>query len=107
MFLIPAVALSVHWRFERCQTRGPGLCGRLLFVGAHEWGGKSGIGEPDYSEYVDAPGSKYSAAAGFGPPTRPLNASLHKAKLADACADDRFDRSKVERDTTMSKHAID
>ena len=49
------------------------------FIGAYEWGGKSGIGQHDW---VSGSGgnvlnSKYGTRAGFGPNTRPLNTILY------------------------------
>src|SRR3990172_9948545 len=46
----------------------PSLANDPTFVGAYEWGGKSGIGWPDYRNDFGASGalaSKYGTAAGF------------------------------------------
>jgi len=55
------------------------------FIGAYEWGGKSGIGR-DYW-VTGAPGdplnSKYGTRAGFGPATRPLNDILYPHGFRD------------------------
>ncbi len=55
------------------------------FIGAYEWGGKSGVGYIDY-----CPGgqtsiitSKYGTKCGFGPASRPLNDILFKGGFAD------------------------
>lgn len=58
------------------------------FIGAYEWGGKSGIGRPGF---VDGPStgefawitSKYGTKAGFGPATRPLNEILYPHGFRD------------------------
>jgi type II secretory pathway pseudopilin PulG len=49
------------------------------YIGAYEWGGKSGIGRQDYVSQFSGTlyGSKYGTAAGFGPATRPLNRMLY------------------------------
>ena len=55
------------------------------FIGAYEWGGKSGVGQDDY--YSGSPGnplsSRYGTKAGFGPDTRPLNHILYRAGFKD------------------------
>jgi prepilin-type N-terminal cleavage/methylation domain-containing protein len=50
------------------------------YVGAYEWGGKSGIGWPDWVPGMgdSGLGSKYGTKAGFGPATRPMNHILYK-----------------------------
>ena len=54
------------------------------YVGAYEWGGKSGVGRPGFLGGGDDPlNSKYGTRAGFGPSTRPLNALLYKGGLPD------------------------
>lgn len=55
------------------------------FIGAYEWGGKSGIGFDTFvTEYAGTPlGSKYGTAAGFGPSGRPLNDVLFKGGFSD------------------------
>ena len=55
------------------------------YVGAYEWGGKSGIGRPEYVPGVRPPlGSKYGTVAGFGPATRPMNDILYPSGFQDA-----------------------
>lgn len=82
------------------------------FIGAYEWGGKSGIGRDTYvSEYAGTRlGSKYGTAAGFGPASRPLNAMLYKGGLVDhgrvrefegMPPDDAFDRPGALSDTQL------
>jgi len=54
------------------------------FIGAYEWGGKSGIGRPTYlGEGTDPLNSKYGTKAGFGPATRPMNEILYKGGFKD------------------------
>lgn len=56
--------------------------GQPTFIGAYEWGGKSGIGGK-----IDAPtavlDSNFGTKRGFGPATRPLNAVLYKGGFVD------------------------
>ncbi|MHC5109053.1 MAG: prepilin-type N-terminal cleavage/methylation domain-containing protein [Planctomycetota bacterium] len=57
-------------------------------IGAYEWGGKSGIGQPGF---VDGPStgsykwltSKYGTLAGFGPSTRAMNQLLYPGGFKD------------------------
>jgi hypothetical protein len=58
------------------------LAGRGRFVGAYEWGGKSGIGKLDGFGGRD-PDKAYGTAAGFGPATRPMNDILYKGGFKD------------------------
>ena len=54
------------------------------FVGAYEWGGKSGIGQPEFVTGTPIPGpSKYGTRMGFGPATRPLNEIVYPAGFED------------------------
>jgi len=53
------------------------------FVGAYEWGGKSGIGWDTYLGPADPLNSKYGTKAGFGPATRPMNEILYKGGFKD------------------------
>ena len=54
------------------------------FIGAYEWGGKSGIGEPDFMGGGDDPlNSKYGTKAGYGPSTRPMNVLLYSGGFPD------------------------
>jgi prepilin-type N-terminal cleavage/methylation domain-containing protein len=62
------------------------------FIGAYEWGGKSGIGRPDWlGGGEDILNSKYGTRAGFGPPTRPMNDVLYKGGFKDNRIDDDVD----------------
>lgn len=74
------------------------------FIGAYEWGGKSGVGSPGF---VAGPGgqfafltSKYGTKAGFGPVTRPLNAVLYPSGFKDNLVPE-YDRTGAEADTKL------
>jgi prepilin-type N-terminal cleavage/methylation domain-containing protein len=54
------------------------------FIGAYEWGGKSGVGRSGYGTGGIPYGSKYGTKAGFGPSTRPLNNILYPGGFAEA-----------------------
>ena len=82
------------------------------YIGAYEWGGKSGIGRQDFvTEYAgSAVGSKYGTAAGFGPATRPMNDLLYSGGFTDhgrvaqyegRPPDLRFDRVGAMVDTQL------
>ena len=82
------------------------------YIGAYEWGGKSGIGRPHFvTEYAgSAVGSKYGTAAGFGPATRPMNSLLYSGGFTDhgrvaqyegMPPDLRFDRLAAMVDTEL------
>ena len=87
--------IPVHpWQFEQ-DTGDP------TFVGAYEWGGKSGIGRPDFLAGGTNPlNSKYGTRAGFGPTTRPMNAILYKAGFKDNRYP-TFDAAGALRDTEL------
>lgn len=59
------------------------------YIGAYEWGGKSGVGRQDFvpgsppTGELSALGSKYGTQAGFGPTTRPMNAILYPSGFKD------------------------
>ena len=75
------------------------------FIGAYEWGGKSGIGSPGF-----APGSldpkyafltsKYGTRAGMGPSTRPLNNILYPGGFKDNL-NPKYDRAGATEDTQL------
>ncbi len=75
--------------------------GNPTFVGAYEWGGKSGIGRPDFAP-MDPPalGSKYGTYVGFGPATRPLNEILYPHGFQDNL-NPEFDRVGAMLDTQI------
>ncbi len=87
--------IPVH-PLQYCQCPGEDCgqpCMEPLYIGAYEWGGKSGIGSPGhpYAMERNAPAdgsfawmsSRYGTAAGFGPATRPMNAILYKGGFKD------------------------
>ncbi len=54
------------------------------YIGAYEWGGKSGIGRTGYCGGVKNPvTSKFGTRCGFGPSSRPLNTILYKFDFPD------------------------
>jgi len=55
------------------------------YIGAYEWGGKSGIGRTDFlpGNPADVLNSKYGTRAGFGPASRPMNEILYPGGFAD------------------------
>jgi prepilin-type N-terminal cleavage/methylation domain-containing protein len=81
-----------------------------MFVGAYEWGGKSGIGNTEgwagmgntrAQQYTgNILGSKYGTAAGVGPATRPMNDILYKGGFKDNTKP-RFDRPGATSDTQL------
>ncbi len=77
------------------------LCTTPIYIGAYEWGGKSGIGQDDFltGSGGDPLNSKYGTKAGFGPFTRPMNDILYAGGFPDAFGSGRFDRRTAEQDT--------
>ncbi len=55
------------------------------FIGAYEWGGKSGVGRIDWTDRFGGHflSSKYGTQAGFGPSKRPLNEVLYGHSFPD------------------------
>jgi prepilin-type N-terminal cleavage/methylation domain-containing protein len=75
------------------------------FIGAYEWGGKSGIGRPGFTEGPSEGeyawiSSKYGTRAGFGPATRPMNDILYPGGFKDNLYP-FFDRAGAELDTEL------
>jgi prepilin-type N-terminal cleavage/methylation domain-containing protein len=71
------------------------------FVGAYEWGGKSGIGWDTWQGGgLGALSSKYGTHAGFGPATRPMNAVIYKGGFKDS-GPPNWDRIGATRDTEL------
>jgi prepilin-type processing-associated H-X9-DG protein len=55
-----------------------------LYMGAYEWGGKSGVGAPIHNFGYPPPyNSRYGTVAGFGPAKRPLNNILYPHGFRD------------------------
>jgi len=69
------------------------------FIGAYEWGGKSGIGRPNFIPGPRPYGSKYGTKAGFGPATRPMNTILFPGGFEDN--NNPYTRIGAIRDTTL------
>ena len=74
-------------------------CQTPSFIGAYEFGGKSGIGEPGFCDYPGNLGSKYGTACGFGPASRPMNPILYKGGFKDNLAAE--DQIGMLHDTTL------
>ena len=77
------------------------LCTEPIFVGAYEWGGKSGLGGsnvPEFTPLGEGLGSKYGTHAGFGPATRPMNDILYPGGFKDAwvAGSGSFDRMQAD-----------
>jgi len=73
------------------------------FIGAYEWGGKSGIGGT-----TDAPStfydSRWGSKKGFGPATRPLNTILYPHGFQDN-GSPTFNRTGSAKDTQLALEA--
>ncbi len=75
------------------------------FIGAYEWGGKSGVGR---AGFTDGPAdgqyawitSKYGTRAGFGPATRPMNDILYPGGFKDNRYPE-YDRNGARNDTQL------
>ena len=85
-------ALPVHGLQLEQDSRNPS------FIGAYEWGGKSGIGKLSIST-VDVLTSRYGTFAGFGPASRPLNKIIFKEPFSDYKKLD--DRAGMMEDTQL------
>lgn len=72
------------------------------FIGAYEWGGKAGVGDPE------TPGnpatawisSKFGSKRGFGPASRPMNTILYPGGFKDN--GNPWDRTGAEQDTKLA-----
>ena len=81
-----------------------------MFIGAYEWGGKSGVGtttdwpgmgNTGAARYTGQPlGSKFGTAAGVGPATRPMNDILYKGGFKDNTKP-VFNRVGAQEDTQL------
>lgn len=76
------------------------------FIGAYEWGGKSGIGRKGFSDNGGSTvlSSKYGTGAGFGPASRPLNHYLYPHGFRDNL-NPQFDRIGASADIQLSLDA--
>ena len=71
------------------------------YIGAYEWGGKSGIGRDDFVQgQRNSVNSKYGTRAGFGPATRPLNRILYSGGFVDHLKP-TFNRTGAMEDTKL------
>lgn len=66
-------------------------------VGAYEWGGKSGRGQPDFIGSYAPVHSAFGTFAGFGPATRPLNEIMYKGGFRNNAPDAFYDYSEYDR----------
>ena len=76
------------------------LASRGRFVGAYDWGGKSGIGRDDFMGAPDPTNSAYGTKAGFGPSTRPMNDILYKGGFTDNL-NPRYNRTAALKDAEL------
>ena len=90
--------IPVHPKQYQQDTNKP------TFIGAYEWGGKSGVGRPGFSDFPGELGSKYGTHAGFGPATRPLNEILYAGGFPNYA--EPFDRVGAQNDTTLKLDAF-
>ncbi len=107
--------IPVHpLQYRQCvnQFEG-GICSAPVFIGAYEWGGKSGIGQSDFvtgspdalgigSKYGTNAGRAFGVDSGFGPATRPMNDILYPGGFKDAWEGTRFDSRQAQKDTTLT-----
>ena len=70
------------------------------FIGAYEWGGKSGIGWDSWIPGFGVLGSKYGTKAGFGPASRPLNGIIYREEFVEY-GPPNWDRIGATRDTEL------
>jgi len=72
------------------------------FIGAYEWGGKSGVGRIGFTErfYTHFLSSRYGTNAGFGPADRPLNEILYGHRFPNYR--ERNDRIGMAADTKLN-----
>jgi type II secretory pathway pseudopilin PulG len=99
-------AIPVHGSFgvKEGEMSWPTLAARGRFVGAYEWGGKSGIGRDDFMGPSNPLNSAYGTKAGFGPATRPLNNILYPHGFRDNL-DPVFSRVGATIDTQLKLEA--
>lgn len=95
---LDGAAIPVHRRQFQQDPSNP------IFIGAYEWGGKSGVGRPDFLDPPDPLSSRYGTRAGFGPATRPLNTVLYPHGFRDN-GDPTFNRRLAYFDTQLQLDA--
>jgi len=102
---VTGFGIPVHpLQYRQCdkQVEG-GVCTKPTFIGAYEWGGKSGVGRPGFVDFPGELGSKYGSAAGFGPATRPMNEILYPGGFTDAFAGEGdFNRVRAQADIALN-----
>ncbi len=97
--------IPVHpLQYNQCPGQTPGtICNEPMFIGAYEWGGKSGIGRDRF--LTGSPGdplnSKYGAKFGLGAATRPLNSLLYPTGFQNARSGRRLNRTFAKKDTEL------
>ncbi len=102
-------AIPIHpLQYKQCETQGRcPACPSPSWIGAYEWGGKSGVGSPGFADEPGFLGSRYGTRAGFGPTTRPLNKYLypHGFKNNFDANLGTWDRAGAARDTETQLEA--
>jgi prepilin-type N-terminal cleavage/methylation domain-containing protein len=101
---IPAHSVLGRHEDKDGEFSWDGLAKKGRFVGAYDWGGKSGIGWQDFAGGNDAIFSAYGTLAGFGPATRPMNEILYKGGFPNYAPDGAqgtYDRLGCQRDTQL------
>jgi type II secretory pathway pseudopilin PulG len=96
--------IPIHpFQYTQCPGLPDGqVCSTPIYVGAYEWGGKSGIGRPEFfTGSGNLLGSKYGTMAGFGPTTRPMNDILYPGGFPDAYAGGSFNSIQARKDTEL------
>ncbi len=68
-------------------------------IGAYDWGGKSGVGWPEYRNGSNGLHSRYGTSTGFGPTTRPLNTIFYPHGFRDNL--DRYTQAGAILDTEL------
>lgn len=99
------LGIPVH-PLQFCQCPGQPCntsCTNGIYIGAYEWGGKSGVGRDDFltGSSGNLLNSRYGSRSGFGPSTRPLNRVLYPGGFRDASSSGFFDRVLAEKDTKL------
>jgi len=91
-------AIPVHAKLYQQSPNEP------IFIGAYEWGGKSGVGWDDWIPDRGLLGSRFGTLAGFGPATRPLNSILYRHGFRDNTSPN-FSRVGATIDTQLKLEA--
>lgn len=89
-------------QYKQCPGQEEQSCPNPIYIGAYEWGGKSGIGRDSFlsGSPGDPLNSKYGTHAGFGPGSRPMNAILYPGGFKDNLQP-TFDRLGALADTRL------